>query len=623
MLRAARGAHHRWHAGAATPWTSLAVNDAPEDFHFVVVTDRTGGHREGVFPSAMPRVNLLEPAFVTSVGDLIEGYTEDQAQLDKEWDEIEGFVSELETPFFYAVGNHDMNNAVMARTWQDRFGPSYYYFLYKDVLFLVLNSELFGMVGREDTPVPGPWTQAEQMAFVEKVLAKNSDPRWTIVLVHQPLWDLPTIDEDWLRVEELLGARDYTVFAGHFHRYTRHIRRDRRYITLATTGGGSALRGPAYGEFDHVAWVSMTDEGPRIANLLLSGILSEEVATPESLATVAQLDSAVTVVASYERGDSFTRGRVTLEIANPGDAVLVATPSFDDAPRFEVRGATDSMSVDPGKSVRLEIALEADSPLSFNSSIAAGMSRWTLATTVNGNPVAKDIAVPVVPQKRFQVSRATTAVQLDGALGEWGELPYSVNAQGDPTWPVLEPEDLSYRFGLSYDEEFLYIAVDVRDDSVFSSSERGTQQQDFVAVEVDAGTQEERGLNETTSQAVKSGRMVKSAIAMVTLVPALPTKNLAFLEKTRSRNFDASVRTERGYSMEIAIPGDVLDERQGKPWTAFRLQLSVNDHDEGQADGSHSLARFNLTPLHWQPSRYGSAPLAGSGEFVRADGVRR
>ena len=52
----------------ATPWTSLAANDAPEDFHFVIVTDRTGGERRGVFPAAMPKVNLLEPAFVVERG---------------------------------------------------------------------------------------------------------------------------------------------------------------------------------------------------------------------------------------------------------------------------------------------------------------------------------------------------------------------------------------------------------------------------------------------------------------------------------------------------------------------------------------------------------------------------
>ena len=107
----------------AAPWTSLTPNDADDLFHFVIVSDRTGGERRGVFPAAMPKINLLEPAFVISVGDLIAGYTEDQARLDHEWDEFERFIDELETPFFYAVGNHDMSNAVMAETWQRRFGP--------------------------------------------------------------------------------------------------------------------------------------------------------------------------------------------------------------------------------------------------------------------------------------------------------------------------------------------------------------------------------------------------------------------------------------------------------------------------------------------------------------------
>ena len=99
------------------PWTGLAANDAADDFRFVIVGDRTGGARPGVFESAISKVNLLEPAFVMSIGDLIEGDTEDQAQLDREWDEFEGFVARLEAPFFYAAGNHDMSNAAMAETW--------------------------------------------------------------------------------------------------------------------------------------------------------------------------------------------------------------------------------------------------------------------------------------------------------------------------------------------------------------------------------------------------------------------------------------------------------------------------------------------------------------------------
>ena len=193
---------------ARTPWTSLAANDAAEDFHFVIVSDRTGGARPGIFESALPKADLLEPAFVVSIGDLIEGYTEDQAQIDAEWDEFEGFVEQLTVPFFYVAGNHDMNNAVMAEAWRERFGPSYYHFVYKDVLFLVLNSELFGMVSKPDTPVPGPWTQAEQLAFVERTLERYPAPRWTIVLVHQPLWDYAGGPRgDWPEVERMLGRQ--------------------------------------------------------------------------------------------------------------------------------------------------------------------------------------------------------------------------------------------------------------------------------------------------------------------------------------------------------------------------------------------------------------------------------
>ena len=133
------------------------------------------------------------------------------------------------------------------------------------------------MVGDSDRAIPGPWQQGEQMEFVSQVLQDYANARWTIVIVHQPLWDSETIHPDWLKVESMLGDRRYTVFAGHHHRYLRTMRHDRKYITLATTGGSSDLRGPLYGEFDHVALVSMTAVGPTIANLTLDGIMPDDV----------------------------------------------------------------------------------------------------------------------------------------------------------------------------------------------------------------------------------------------------------------------------------------------------------------------------------------------------------
>lgn len=66
------------------PWTHLDIENRPEDFHFAIVTDRTGGHRDGVFREAMNQINLLRPGLVMSVGDLIEGGSDDSAKLDGE-----------------------------------------------------------------------------------------------------------------------------------------------------------------------------------------------------------------------------------------------------------------------------------------------------------------------------------------------------------------------------------------------------------------------------------------------------------------------------------------------------------------------------------------------------------
>jgi len=50
---------------------------------------------------------------------------------------------------------------------------------------------------------------------------------------------------------------------------------------LATTGGGSRMRGVDFGEFDHATWVTMTENGPKIANLLIDGILPEDINNEE------------------------------------------------------------------------------------------------------------------------------------------------------------------------------------------------------------------------------------------------------------------------------------------------------------------------------------------------------
>lgn len=261
--------HARVHQSVATeqkPWTGLDLNNDPNQFHFVIMSDRMGGARPGIFETAVDKVNLLQPEFVMSIGDLIEGDEHDAAKVDAEWTEFKGLIGKLEMPFFLVPGNHDMKSDMMVTEWRRRFGPIYYHFRYRDVLFLCLNTE----------DPPASHMSDAQVEYVRKALDDNKDVRWTLVFMHKPLWDYKDTG-GWEKIEALLQGRNYTVFTGHRHSYMKFTRHAHKYYVFATTGGSSKLRGIPYGEFDEIVWVTMKKDGPRIANLLLDGILDENV----------------------------------------------------------------------------------------------------------------------------------------------------------------------------------------------------------------------------------------------------------------------------------------------------------------------------------------------------------
>jgi predicted phosphodiesterase len=258
-------------AEGANPWTHLNMYNEPEDFQFVIMADRTGGSQEPIFAEAVSKVNQMRPELVMCIGDLIEGHTEDVNEIGRQWDELDGFLSKLQMPFFYLAGNHDITNETMLKKWQERRGRVYYHFIYKDVLFCVLNAQDGAATGLGD----------EQAKYFEGVLKENRNVRWTLVFMHQPLWTRKDVP-NWGKLEEELGDRNYTVFAGHTHTYRKQQRQGHEYYTLSTTGGGRYEGAPPMdfgkGRFDHIAWVTMTDEGPVVANILAEAIYDDEPA---------------------------------------------------------------------------------------------------------------------------------------------------------------------------------------------------------------------------------------------------------------------------------------------------------------------------------------------------------
>lgn len=253
-----------------TPWTNLNFKDQSKDFSFAIVSDNSGGHRSGVFNEAILKLNQLNPDFVMSVGDLIDtqDFKLDSTKYDdnlikEKWLELNNITKQLKVPFFYVAGNNDIRNSRMESHWVKEFGSSYYYFKYKNTLFVTLNSE--DPPGSEYGEI-----SKEQMSWLETTLQKNNSVRWTFIFLHRPMW-LYTNNNDWQKIEKLTKNRSLTVFAGHHHTYSKATSNEHNYYGLATTGGASSLEF-GKGQFDHFSWVSMSDSIPKISNILLNGI---------------------------------------------------------------------------------------------------------------------------------------------------------------------------------------------------------------------------------------------------------------------------------------------------------------------------------------------------------------
>ena len=73
----------------------------------------------------------------------------------------------------------------------------------------------------------------------------------------------------------------------------------------------------------------------------------------------------------------------------------------------------------------------------------------------------------------------------------------------------------------------------------------------------------------------------------------------------------ACIHTPTGHAAEIAIPVSYLDEKQGKPWQAFRLNIAVDDFDGAPGDNWH--AKYPS----WQPDWRRDRNIIGSGTFQR------
>lgn len=294
-------------AGTTVPWTNKKFDNETDKFTFAIFSDLTGGERDGVFEVAVAQLRLLRPELIISVGDLIDGKSVDHGLLTAEWESFDERANRAHAPVFRVGGNHDLSHPELWEVWEKRYGQRYYHFVYKNVLFLVLDTEdnpadfqaniaeirweainIFNTEGQQAF-INSEYGQlqerksgrvgAKQSAYFRKVISRYPDVRWTFLFMHKPAWER-TGEENFSSIETALSDRPYTVFHGHLHSYHHEQRLGRDYIRLGTTGGSHAPGNPM--AIDHVTLVTVSEAGPDIANLRMSGIFDKTGKIPSN-----------------------------------------------------------------------------------------------------------------------------------------------------------------------------------------------------------------------------------------------------------------------------------------------------------------------------------------------------
>ncbi len=556
----------------AKPWSEKPILDDPSRFHIAIMTDNTGGHRPGIWMKAVERINWMRPAFVVSVGDLIEGYSTNRDDIEAQWKEFLGFIDKMQMKFFFVAGNHDVSNPTMHKIWREHFGTEWYSFDYKGVHFVCMSSE-------DSDDQIGP----KQLAWLEKDLAENAGARWTLLFMHKPLWTRaeaaatagnsdPT---NWKNVEKLLGDRPFTVFAGHVHHYVQYERSGRKYYHLATTGGGSQLRGIPYGEFDHVTWLTMEADGPHVANLLLDGILPADAVTEKGIARFRDFLAKTRVEVApilISEGEGLTEGKIEIRVTNQFDRPIEVRGTIQGLPLrgLHVDPASLDISAAPGETTAMSVGIRFAESIAFPH-LAETLLTARIRTVGDDPPLSCERTIPVVIDRKFPCP-AVTLKSIDGVLEDalariesTDEHPLLVGAA--ETW--TGPGDASVQFGLGHDDRFLYVSAHVVDERIIDG-------RDALELRLDARFIDVRRNEPQLGRGTYAFRL-----------SAPDASNQSKLEVTAFRGgkrFEGTVAAARrvndGYDVEIAVPIEFITSIQSADWHSVQATMIVHDQDE-------------------------------------------
>jgi predicted phosphodiesterase len=199
----------------------------PDEFRFVLLGDRTGEVRKGVYEQVWREAAAEDPAFVVTLGDTIQGH--DDAKAEQQWHRWEQIVQPFRRiPLYLVPGNHDIWSTASERLYRrhSRRAP-HYSFDYGPAHLTILDNS-------RTNELP-----ADELAFLESDLKAHVTQPLKFVLMHRPSWLIRVAlrSPDFLLHQLAKKYGVQYVISGHVHQMLRFELDGINYVSMPSAGG--------------------------------------------------------------------------------------------------------------------------------------------------------------------------------------------------------------------------------------------------------------------------------------------------------------------------------------------------------------------------------------------------